>query len=351
MKNKEAPLKLPERILSCLRARTDSYFSGNELADELNVSRSAIWKAVEKLRADGYEIDAITNNGYRLLGEPDRLSVSAILAELPGPIRANYNVVVLESIDSTNDGLRRRAEEAAPEGTVLLAETQTRGRGRLNRSFYSPRQSGVYMSLLLRPTIDPRQSLLITTAAAVAVAEAIETCCGGETKIKWVNDIFMNGKKVSGILTEASLNLESGRLDYAVLGVGINLTEPEGGWPDELKEIAGSALARKTGLQGLRSRIAGTFLARFRTYYDDLPAKAYLAAYRERSLLIGKRILTDDGRTQRPATALAIDDDFRLIVRYDDSAGNETAALSTGEVSIRLPSDESRTGTESPDNP
>ena len=135
MKNKEAPLKLPERILSCLRARTDSYFSGNELADELNVSRSAIWKAVEKLRADGYEIDAITNNGYRLLGEPDRLSVSAILAELPEPIRADYNVVVLESIDSTNDELRRRAEEAAPEGTVLLAETQTRGRGRLNRSF------------------------------------------------------------------------------------------------------------------------------------------------------------------------------------------------------------------------
>ena len=115
------------------------------------------------------------------------------------------------------------------------------------------------MSLLLRPTIDPRQSLLITTAAAVTVAEALETCCGGETKIKWVNDIFMNGKKVSGILTEASLNLESGRLDYAVLGVGINLTEPEGGWPDELKEIAGSALARKTGLQGLRSRIAKAF--------------------------------------------------------------------------------------------
>ena len=112
-------MKLPERILSCLRARTDSYFSGNELADELNVSRSAIWKAVEKLRADGYEIDAITNNGSRLLGEPDRLSVSAILAELPGPIRADYNVVVLESIDSTNDGLRRRAEEAAPEGTVV----------------------------------------------------------------------------------------------------------------------------------------------------------------------------------------------------------------------------------------
>lgn len=325
-------MKLSERILTLLSENPDRYTSGNEIAERLAVSRNAVWKAIEKLRADGYGIDAITNKGYRIHHEPDRLSAAAVLKLLPDS-QPPFQVTVVPSIASTNDALRLQAEEGAPEGTILIAESQTNGRGRLNRSFYSPKNSGIYLSALLRPTIPAPESLSITTAAAVAAAEAVESCCGIETKIKWVNDIFANGKKIAGILTEASINLETGRLDYAVLGIGINVSDPEDGWPAELSGIAGAALKDTVARPGLRNRVAGTFLNRFWGYYRNLSAKPFLNAYRERSLVLGKKILVDDGVRQRPATALAIDEAFRLVVRFDGET--QETALSTGEVSVR----------------
>ena len=326
-------MKRSERILALLHENPNAYLSGNEIADRLSVSRNAVWKAVEKLRLDGYEIDAVTNKGYRICREPDRLSAGAVLSFIPEPAKANFRIAVVESIGSTNDALRLSAEDGSPEGTVLIAESQTQGRGRLNRSFYSPTKSGVYLSLLLRPAIPARQSLAITTAAAVAAAEAIEARCGAETKIKWVNDIFANGKKIAGILTEAAIDLETGRLDYAVLGIGINLSEPDGGWPAELAGIAGAALSGGSGSPELRAAVAGSFLARFWDFYREIAAKPFLDAYRSRSLVLGKKILVDDGVSRRPASALAIDDEFRLVVRFDGETGE--TALSTGEVSIR----------------
>ncbi len=327
-------MKLSERILTLLSENPDGYTSGNEIAERLAVSRNAVWKAVEKLRSDGYEIDAITNKGYRIHHEPDRLSAGAVMKLLP-QTETPFQVAVVESIPSTNDALRLRAEDGAPEGTILIAESQTSGRGRLNRSFYSPKNSGVYLSALLRPTIPAQEALSITTAAAVAASEAIESCCGVDTKIKWVNDIFANGKKIAGILTEAAINLENGRLDYAVLGIGINISDPENGWPAELTGIAGGALGGyPEDRRGLRSLVAGTFLNLFWHYYRNLGGKSFLSAYRARSLVLGREIIVDDGVSRRPATALAIDEEFRLIVRFDGES-RETA-LSTGEVSVRI---------------
>lgn len=323
-----------------MRDDPDVFRSGNEIAARLGVTRNAVWKAIEKLRLEGYNIDAVTNRGYRLLGEADRLSSSAIKTLLSKELSTCFDVIVLPTIDSTNDELRRRAENGAPEGTILLAETQTKGRGRLNRSFYSPKGSGIYMSLLLRPTIPAQASLSITTAAAVAAAEAIESCCGVDARIKWVNDVFVGGKKVSGILTEASINLETGRLDYAVLGIGINITEPEGGWPAPLKEIAAGAAKRGSMVPVLRNTVAAAFIRRFWFYYENLEAKAFLQEYRKRSFVLGTTVTVDDGKTQRPAQALAIDDEFRLIVRFDGE--EEGIALSTGEISIRLPDDSAK---------
>ncbi len=331
---------LSEEVLSLLRDDPDVFRSGNEIAARLGVTRNAVWKAIEKLRLEGYNIDAVTNRGYRLLGEADRLSSGAIKTLLSKELSTCFDVIVLPTIDSTNDELRRRAENGAPEGTILLAETQTKGRGRLNRSFYSPKGSGIYMSLLLRPTIPAQASLSITTAAAVAAAEAIESCCGVDARIKWVNDVFVGGKKVSGILTEASINLETGRLDYAVLGIGINITEPEGGWPAPLKEIAAGAAKRGSIVPGLRNTVAAAFIRRFWFYYENLEAKTFLQEYRKRSFVLGTTVTVDDGKTQRPAQALAIDDEFRLIVRFDGE--EEGIALSTGEISIRLPDDSAK---------
>lgn len=328
---------LSEEVLSFLREDPDIFRSGNEIAARLGVTRNAVWKAIEKLRFDGYDIDAVTNRGYRLLSEANRLSAGAIKALLPKEDQDRFTVIVLPTIDSTNDELRRRAENGAPEGTILLAETQTQGRGRLNRSFYSPGKSGIYMSMLLRPTIPAQASLSITTAAAVAAAEAIESCCGVDARIKWVNDVFVGGKKVSGILTEASINLESGRLDYAVLGIGINITEPEGGWPAQLKEIAVGAMKKNSVSPGLRNVVAASLIRRFWSYYETLEAKTFLEEYRRRSFVLGTTVTVDDGRTQLSAQALAIDDDFRLIVRFDGE--DQDVALSTGEISIRLPDD------------
>lgn len=326
-------MSLSEDVLAFLREDVAVYRSGNEIAARLGVTRNAVWKAIEKLRLEGCAIDAVTNRGYRLIREANRLSVSAIKSFLPTEFQRTFHIVVLPSVDSTNDELRRRAENGAPEGTILLAETQTRGRGRLNRSFYSPSGSGIYMSLLLRPSIPAEASLSITTAAAVAAAETIERCCAVDARIKWVNDVFVGGKKVSGILTEASINLETGRLDYAVLGIGINVTEPEGGWPAQLKEIAAGAMKKNSVSPGLRNVVAASLIRRFWSYYETLEAKTFLEEYRRRSFVLGTTVTVDDGKAQRPAQALAIDDDFRLIVRFDGE--ERETALSTGEISIR----------------
>lgn len=229
-----------ERVLRALEAREGAHVSGAQLARELGVTRNSVWKAVNALRREGYHIDATTNRGYALSHEDDLLSASGIRRFLPAD--APLLPTVRKSLDSTNAEALRRAVDGAPEGTVIVAEEQTAGRGRRGRSFFSPAGTGIYLSILVRPALAAERAHLLTCSAAVAVAEAIEACAGVDASIKWVNDVYCRGKKVAGILTEGSFDLEGGVLQHAVVGIGVNVRPPHAGFPAEIAERAGAVL-------------------------------------------------------------------------------------------------------------
>ncbi|WP_300382626.1 biotin--[acetyl-CoA-carboxylase] ligase, partial [Clostridium sp.] len=232
-----------------------------------------------------------------------------------------------------NSAIKDLAIKGEKEGTVIISEEQTEGRGRFGRKFYSPKGTGIYMSILLRPQISGSESFLITTAAAVAVAEAIEGVSGKEAKIKWVNDIYCEDKKVCGILTEASFDLESGGLEYAVLGIGINVKTPENGFPEEIKYIASEIFDNKAfNLEDVRSKLVAEVLERFWVYYKDIKKKTFLTAYKEKSLLINKEVFIISRSSSKKAMVLDIDDECKLKVRMEDGS---IQFLSSGEVSIK----------------
>lgn len=319
-----------ERLLRLLEENKGSFYSGEEIARQLEVSRTAVWKAVKALQAEGYEIDAIQNKGYSLAASSDVLSEPGI-RRLLDPRWETLKICVIPSVDSTNALLRERANAGAPEGSVILAGTQTRGRGRLGRQFYSPADSGLYLSLLLRPAgWSPAQAVRVTTMAAVAACQAIEAVSGREAAIKWVNDIFMDGRKVSGILTEGSFNLEIGSLDYIVLGIGINLYPPDAGFPADISATAGAVFPQPCS-DG-KNRVAAEFLNRFLEIYRSGDLAGYTAEYRRRSFILGKAVDVLSPEGKRPAVALDVDGDCRLLVRYEDGTVEQ---LSSAEVSVR----------------
>ena len=229
---------IKDEVLSLLLRSPDGWLSGAALAKRLSVSRTAVWKAVEQLRAEGYEVESVTNKGYRLLPRGDLLSAQGVERYLKTPgLRLQY----VPSLPSTNTALKAMAADGAPEGTVLIAGEQTAGRGRMGRSFYSPPDSGLYLSLLLRPDMSAVEATRLTACAAVAVAETIEALSGREAQIKWVNDILVDGRKVCGILTEASVDCENGMMRHVIIGIGVNTHVPKTDFPEELRSIAGAA--------------------------------------------------------------------------------------------------------------
>ena len=249
-------------LLATLDERRGEWVSGEGLAATLGVTRAAVWKLLTQLQEEGVPIEAQRRLGYRLPLEADLLDAEAIAAARRSSTPA-LAIEVHEALDSTNRLAAERARQGAPEGTVIVAAEQTAGRGRFGRSFHSPRGSGLYLSVVLRPRLAYEDALLITTTAAVAVAEAIETLYpeGPAPRIKWVNDILLGGKKLAGILTEASLDMESGQIAAIVLGIGLNVYPPAGGFPEELREIA-TALRPAPEAQ-LRSRLAAAILDAF----------------------------------------------------------------------------------------
>ena len=259
----------------------------------------------------------------------DKISSQKISDFLDEDLKDKIIIEVLEKTTSTNTIIRQRANES-PEGLVVVAEEQSEGRGRLGRSFFSPGGTGLYISLLLRPEIEPSEAVMITTAAAVSVCEALEKVGADTPQIKWVNDVFVKGKKVCGILTEASFNPESRKLKYAVLGIGINMYEPEGGFPDEIKNIAGSVFSETR--ENLRDMVTAYFLNSFMEYYYKLSQKEFLKKYTERCFVLGKEINVICGDCVRGAKALSLDESLGLNVEYDNG---EKAVLSSGEISIR----------------
>ncbi len=319
-------MTVKDHLLEALSA-CDGFLSGGELASTLGVSRNAVWKAVKALEADGCIIESVTGRGYRLMSG-DVLSALAIerLAAVPG-----WHVQVHDTLPSTNRTAKMLAEQGAAEGTVVIAAAQTEGRGRLGRSFCSPPDTGLYMSVVLRPPMEAHKALMLTVAAAVAVCRAIESCSDLTPRIKWVNDIYCRDRKVCGILTEASLDAQTGMLDYAVLGIGINVRRPKEGFASEIAAIAGALFEDECGVD--RNRLAAAVLRVFAQEYAHLEDEAFVEEYRRRSLLGGRRVTVATPFGSTPATAIDVDEACRLRVRYDD--GREEV-LSSGDVSIRL---------------
>ena len=260
----------------------------------------------------------------------DVITCEGIRKYIDTGVISQINIEYLKKAESTNDIVKKRATQGESEGLVIIACAQTQGRGRMGRNFFSPGDTGVYMSLLLRPKIKPADAVLITTAAAVSVCEAFEKLGVDNPQIKWVNDIFVNNKKVCGILTEASFGADINTLDYAVLGIGVNMYEPENSFPEEIKDIAGAVFSEKS--ENLRNKFVAYFINSFFDCYENLESKKHCPSYAERCFVIGKDINVISGDSIKPAKALSVDENCGLLVRFNDG---ETAVLNSGEISVR----------------
>lgn len=255
---------------------------------------------------------------------------AAILSRL-GADAGAVRLTVFDAVTSTNDLLREAAEQGAPEFTVMAALRQTAGKGRQGRQFYSP-PSGLYLSMLLRPEMSAAETLTLTPLAAAAAAEAVEQCSGEPVQIKWVNDLLLHERKICGILAESKFS-DAGTPDYVIVGIGINLVAPEGGFPPELAEIAGAVFPAGADLHAVFADCAAGLISALMREYRYLPVRHYLDAYRERLCVLNRQVTVCENGTERQALALAVDDDLRLLVRYAD--GSEQWR-STGEIRIRL---------------
>ncbi|MCL1842777.1 MAG: biotin--[acetyl-CoA-carboxylase] ligase [Defluviitaleaceae bacterium] len=344
-------------LLALLEARRGQSVSGEQIAGLLGISRAAVWKAVKELEKHGYKISAGKNKGYCLHEENDILSAQGILAHLrihenDMPLfeksDAQINIHVFPTIDSTNTEAKKMAVAGAEHGTVVIADQQTAGKGRYGRSFFSPSGHGVYMSFVLHMSrIWLSVPTLVTSFSAVAVCRAIEAVSNKKPRIKWVNDVFIDGKKVCGISTEAVTDYESGEIQWIVLGIGVNLSAPEGGFPENLKNIAGSVFSKEEHKSGkdpgnltiTRNQLAAEIIKRifFLENKGEQTETKMLADYKSRLLMLGEKITVSSatgaaGKAYK-ATALDIDNIGRLIVKTEKG---ETVHLSAGQISVAL---------------
>ena len=317
-------MALRDELLAELEKRRGEDVSGQALAERFCVSRSAVWKAVNALRASGFAIDSTPNRGYRLRAEDDRLSAAGVRAALSEKY-ANLPVRVYDTLDSTNREAQRLLAAGADCPMLLLSEEQTAGRGRRGRAFYSPAGEGLYMTLALRPRAALSQAALLTAAAAVAVAQAVEAVAGRECQIKWVNDVYLDGRKLCGILTEASGSFEEDTLRSACVGVGVNVRTRD--FPAAFADRACSLWPQPVS----RNRLAAEIAARLLDFASDLAARRFLDEYRRRSLVLGRTVAFMRGGEEGRALAVGIGRDGQLLVRRAD--GSEEA-LNAGEVRI-----------------
>jgi BirA family biotin operon repressor/biotin-[acetyl-CoA-carboxylase] ligase len=319
-------------ILQALEKAGGAYLSGEALSEKLGVSRTAVWKAINSLRDEGYRIEAVTNRGYLLIHEDNIITEESLRGYLPTKYKKN-KLYLYDTIDSTNVKAKQLALEKVDNGTVVLAMQQTGGRGRLGRSFFSPRE-GIYLSIIIKPDFQLSQSVLITSAAAVAVAQAIEDVCGKEAKIKWVNDVYVDGKKVSGILTEGITDFETGQIDALVIGIGLNTTL--NGFPKELLDTVGAVDGEYS-----KSALAAQIISRTLDFAADIESRSFIKPYKDMSMVIGEnvkvykgkyKINPDDEVPGIPARVLDIDDDGCLVVLYSNGTQE---VLASGEITIR----------------
>ena len=309
-----------QALLQALSAAEGRYISGQRLAQQLGISRAAVHKAAAALTAQGYALDAVPRKGYRLCGG-DPFCPEAV-GEYPAP------VYVYDTLESSNRTAKLLALDGAVHGTLVLTAHQTAGRGRLGRSFESPAGKGVYLSVVLRPDLHTASAQTLTIAAAVAVCRAVEKLCGIRLGIKWVNDLYYQGKKVCGILTEGCPDLETGHLDWLVVGIGLNLTADTADFPPELQDKAGS-LYPGAPAPVSRAALAGAIARELLAAGDGTGC---LAEYRDRCFVPGHWVTVCTAAETYAARALSIDDEGRLVVQRENG---RQEALRWGEVSTR----------------
>lgn len=320
---------MKSEILRLLK-ESGGYVSGQQLCDRFQVSRTAVWKVVEQLKREGYEIEAVRNKGYRLVDSPDVMSQAEILS-LTDTLWAAGKVVCFTETDSTNIQARAYGEKGCAHGTLFVAERQSAGKGRRGRGWDSPAGLSIYMSILLRPEISPRHAPMLTLVMAVSVAEGIKKATGQDVRIKWPNDIVLNKKKLCGILTEMSTEIDY--INYVVIGVGVNVNQED--FPEEIRDKA-TSLRIETGRRMKRAGIIAAIMESFENNYETFVKAEDLSGIQEtyNSVLVNADC---DVRVLEPgneynAHAIGINEKGELMVRTEDGSRKNIFA---GEVSVR----------------
>ncbi|MCQ2546804.1 MAG: biotin--[acetyl-CoA-carboxylase] ligase [Clostridia bacterium] len=331
-------MPVKDEVRKALHDNREEFLSGEQLSEKLGVSRAAIWKAVKALREEGLCIEAVTNKGYILTSSSELVSEDMLCRAMRTDC-GQCQVHVFELTDSTNLQAKKLVlDRKAGHGSLVFANQQTAGRGRLGRDFHSPR-NGIYMSLVIEPEFDMSHSGLVTVSAASAVAEALSQVCGIDARIKWVNDVYADGKKVCGILTEAMTDFETGAIGALIIGIGINTNTDD--FPEKIRDIAGAvSLENAKAKAALIAKISQLVLENVQQIGSSRPA--FMKTYRDRSMVLGKNITVYKGKYREDPTveiggikakAMAIDDEGGLLVKYRN--GKEET-LTTGEVSVRV---------------
>ena len=320
---------MKEEILRLLRS-ADGYISGQELCNRSGESRTAVWKAINQLKEAGYEIEAQQNKGYRLMAAPD-LMTEAEIKSLMHTEWVAKEVLYFDTIDSTNTKAQELAEKGYPSGTLVVADKQESGKGRRGRSWVSPSGTGIFMTLMIKPDINPNNASMLTLVAALAVAKAITSVTGEEAMIKWPNDIVVNSKKVCGILTE--MNAQFDYINHIVVGIGINVHNES--FPEEISQMASSLMIEAGGKRFHRAQIIAETMSYFEQYYDTfLKTQDLSALVREYDELLvnrNKSVRVLDPKEPFDGKAMGITPKGELIVDTWESR----KLVSSGEVSVR----------------
>lgn len=305
-------------VLTQLEANPGKWISGGELATQANVSRNTIWRIIKKLQNSGYEIKSITGRGYQLQANQDPLSAYGIELNLNNP--QNYQIEVFDTVDSTNNILKEKARQQAASGTLIVANAQESGRGRRGRDFFSPPGTGIYFSLLIRPDQDFNPGQKSPALAAVALSMAIDKVFSENTKIKWVNDIYLEDKKIAGILSEAELDFETRTVAYLVIGVGVNVYQPLHDFPEDITKIASAIYSIEQQQSGLRNKLIAEFINQWEIYAQLENLEKALSVFREKSYLTGKNVDIWHSHLKLKAKVLGIDQEFELMVELEDGS-------------------------------
>lgn len=305
-------------------------FLATEITKPLNLSTISISKAINPSRNDSYTLTSTTTTRYFLSKNSDFISKEGITLYLNDEFKY-IDIYTYKKVTSTNDIAKKLALNGAKHGTIVISEEQTNGKGRLGRSFYSPANTGIYMSIILKLSLTTMDSVLITTSSAVAICDAIEKLTGINCQIKWINDIYLNGKKISGILAETSTNFESKTIDYLILGIGLNFTQPKNDFPEELRKIASSLFEHNNSTIN-RNLLCAEIANNILNMISKIENYDFISEYKKRSIVLNQDIIYTSKGISLIGKAIDIANDGSLIVKNSDGS---TKILNSGDITIR----------------